>query len=188
MQIFLESILVTSLRLCQNHNWFWVDRYVCIMKIVVDAIAHPQVASEKFSNIDHYINKHNVINSKTTARGRWEGGVNLTPLPVVFPNMYLLKKERLKPWKFHLNSSCPSENIKTFSFNISYFHQFSSIFRIIWYFLATKKLMMSTCNKWCQKMGSNRSPLPPEKIPAKSPGLLQLRLKDNSQSWISLIE
>lgn len=67
------------------------------MKVVVDAIAHPQVASEKFSNIDHYINKHNVINSKTTARGRGEGGVNLTPLPVVFPNMYLLKKERLKP-------------------------------------------------------------------------------------------
>lgn len=37
------------------------------MKVVVDAIAHPQVASEKFSNMDHYINKHNVINSKTTA-------------------------------------------------------------------------------------------------------------------------
>ena len=72
------------------------------MKVVVDAIAHPQVASEKFSNMDHYINKHNVINSKTTAGvggggGGDEWGVNLTPLPFVFPKIYLLKKERVKP-------------------------------------------------------------------------------------------
>ena len=49
------------------------------MKVVVDAIAHPQVDSEKFSNMDHYIHKHIVINSKTTAGvggggGGWVGG------------------------------------------------------------------------------------------------------------------
>ena len=58
------------------------------MKVVVDAIAHPQVASEKFSNMDHYINKHNVINSKTTAGvggggGGWVGS-QFDPPPFCF--------------------------------------------------------------------------------------------------------
>ena len=34
--------------------------------------------------------------------------------------------------------------------NISYYNRFSSIFRIFWHLLITKKLMMSACNKQCQ--------------------------------------
>ena len=73
-------------------------------------------------------------------------------------------KERVKPcfscdfwfyhkshlsWKFHWSSSRRSEDMKNFSVNINYFHQFLSICWIYWHFLVTK-LMSSAYNRWCQ--------------------------------------
>ena len=66
-----------------------------------------------------------------------------------FCDFYYYHKAHLF-WKFHWNSSSRLEDMNNFSVNISYFHQFSSIFRIFWYFLVTKKLMTSACNIWCQ--------------------------------------
>ena len=43
-------------------------------------------------------------------------------------------------WKFHWNSSSLSEDMKIFSFNINYFHQF---FWVFCHLLVTKKLMTS---------------------------------------------
>ena len=53
-------------------------------------------------------------------------------------------------WKFHWNSTSRSEDMETFFDNISYFHQFLSIFWIFRHFLITKKLMTSGYNRWCQ--------------------------------------
>ena len=47
-------------------------------------------------------------------------------------------------WKCYWNSSSRSEDMKIFSVNINYFHQFFS------HFLVTKKLITSTYNKWFQ--------------------------------------
>ena len=55
-------------------------------------------------------------------------------------------KSRLS-WKFHLNSSSRSVDMKIFSIDINGFHQF---FRFFWHFLVTKKLMASAYNRWCQ--------------------------------------
>ena len=56
----------------------------------------------------------------------WSGGWNPAFLWLFLSTYY--HKLHLS-WKFHLNSSCRSENMKTFSVNISYFHRFSSVFR-----------------------------------------------------------
>ena len=52
-------------------------------------------------------------------------------------------------WKFHWSSSSCSEVMKNLSVNLSYFHQFSSIFFIILTFLVTKKVLTSVCDKRC---------------------------------------
>ena len=86
------------------------------------------------------------------------------PTSVVFWKMYLLKRawnsgflwllilsyQKLHlSWTFHWYSSSRPENMNTFSVDINYFHQFSTIFWIFWDFLVTKKLMTSTYNRLC---------------------------------------
>ena len=75
--------------------------------------------------------------------GRGGGGVNLTILFGFLKNAS--SEEKVKPWffvtfnitishilgKLHLNSSSRSEDMKNFSFNISYFYRFSSSFWIL---------------------------------------------------------
>ena len=64
-------------------------------------------------------------------------------------------KERVKPWFFmtfniiirHVFPKNFIEVTKNFFVNTSYYHQFSSIFRIFWHFLVTKKLMTSAYNR-----------------------------------------
>ena len=87
------------------------------------------------------------------------------PTSVVFWKMYLLKRawnsgflwllilsyQKLHlSWTFIWYSSSRPENMNTFSVDINYFHQFSTIFWIFWDFLVTKKLMTSTYNRLCQ--------------------------------------
>ena len=87
------------------------------------------------------------------------------PTSVVFRKMYLLKRawnsgflwllilsyHKLHlSWTLHWYSSSRPKNMKTFSVDINYFHQFWSILWIFWDFLVTKKLMTSTYNRWCQ--------------------------------------
>ena len=103
--------------------------------------------------------KNNFFGTLTLKRmgGRGnEEGSNLTPFLWFFGKC--ISKKRVRLWffvtfniyhkshlscKFHWDSSCLSEVMKNFSVNISYFHQFSSIFWIFWHFLVTKKLMTS---------------------------------------------
>ena len=101
------------------------------------------------------------INPK--AVGGERGGVSLTPAPVVFLKN-VSSKERVKSWFFVtfniIQSHIFPENfveipqvvqkLWRISVSISYFHQFSTIFRIFGHFLVTKKLMTSAYNKWCQ--------------------------------------
>ena len=68
--------------------------------------------------------------------------------------------------KFCCNYSSLSGDVKTFCVNITYFHQFSSLFWIFWHFFVTKKLMPSAFNL---KL------IPQKKRPSKSRPLLGLR-------------
>ena len=98
----------------------------------------------------------------------WGEGVNLTPPPVVFRKIYLLKKEwstgflwlliffsEILFWKSHLfwNFHCNSQVVqKIWRISLQYY-LFSSIFKnfwIFWHFLVTKKLMTSAYSSSCQ--------------------------------------
>ena len=106
-----------------------------------------------------------LIHSSLTLK-RMGVGVSLTLLsPRYGFSKNVSSKENVKPcffcdsqcylktnlsWKFHWISSSRSEDMKRLSVNISYFYQFSSTFRSFWHYLATKKLMTSAYNRWCQ--------------------------------------
>ena len=101
------------------------------------------------------------LTPKTAGGGGRGGQVDL--LPVFFWKIYLLKKGwnpgflwllilsyRTSFLKISLKFLKSFKDMENFSVNISYFHQFSSIFQIFWHFLVTTKLMTSTYNRWCQ--------------------------------------
>ena len=109
---------------------------------------------------------HCVVSRNACCKTRWYVNINLTH-PNISLNVLTLKKgslwpapplcgfsknlsskERVKSCykldlfrKFHWNSSSRSEDMMTFSINISYFHQFSSMLWIFWHFLVTKRLI-----------------------------------------------
>ena len=116
-----ELDLENKLLLDANNNW-QICKHFC------NTSYHSAVINlcEMIVNHPFYFIECIMLNPKTVGGE----GVNLTPLP---------------PCGF--SKDVISEDLKNFSVNISYFHQFTSICCIFSHFLVTKKLMISAHNR-----------------------------------------
>ena len=123
----IETLLQKSFRLCSNYEN--IQRKIKTLKPIFKQKNYPQNFVNKLLNKLFIQNDFNFAIPKT----------KLTPktLGVFFPPQSNLS------WKFHWNSSRVSEDMKTFSVNIAYFHRLSSVFWIVWHFLITN-------NRWCR--------------------------------------
>ena len=91
---------------------------------------------------------YNGLTLKILGGGTGRGGSVWSLSPVVFSLWYYLKSNL--SWKLPWIFSSHSEDLKTFSINISYFQQFGPNFWIFVIFLCYKETNDVTYNRWCQ--------------------------------------
>ena len=97
----------------------------------------------------------------------WDINPKTAPPPlVVFRNVYVSSIERVKPWFFvtfiiilrHIFpknfiefAQVVQKILRNSQSILANFHQFSSIFWILWHCFVTNKLLTSAYNSWCQQ-------------------------------------